>query len=243
MPKALGRLFAAFGELGPSMAQRAQPSSLNKPTGPYRRLSTVVVDVSRVHELAHRHGATVNDLVLTAVTGALHELLIERGEQLDSLVVSVPFASRTRTESDQLGNRSGVIPVKLPTSGGFSDRLTAVSAIMRAAKQQERGASTAVLGPLFRLLARLGGYQYFIDHQSFVHTFVSNLRGPDASINLLGCRVLEVVPLSVATGNITVSFTALSYDNRLVITITSDPKTCPDVDRLCSALRSQLAGC
>ena len=190
-----------------------------------------------------RHGATVNDLVLTAVTGALHELLIERGEQLDSLVVSVPFASRTRTESDQLGNRSGVIPVKLPTGGGFSDRLTAVSAIMRAAKQQERGASTAVLGPLFRLLARLGGYQYFIDHQSFVHTFVSNLRGPDASINLLGCRVLEVVPLSVATGNITVSFTVLSYDNRLVIAITSDPKTCTDVDRLCSALRSQLAGC
>ena len=242
VPKALGRVFAAFGELGPSMAQRAQPSSLNKPTGPHRSLSTVVVDVSRVHELAHSHGATVNDLVLTAVAGALHELLTERGEHLDSLVVSVPFASRTRTEPDQLGNRSGVIPVKLPTGGGFPDRLTAVSAIMRAAKQQERGASTAVLGPLFRVLARLGGYQYFIDHQSFVHTFVSNLHGPDAPISLLGCRVLDVVPLSVATGNITVSFTVLSHDNRLVITMTADPETCPDADRLCRALTSQLAG-
>ncbi len=163
------------------------------------------------------------------MTGALHELLIERGEQLDSLVVSVPFAARTRTEPDQLGNRSGVIPVKTARpAGGFSDRLAAVSAIMRAAKQHERGASTAVLGPLFRLLARLGGYQYFIDHQSFVHTFVSNLHGPDAPISLMGCRVLDVVPLSVATGNITVSFTALSYDNRLVITMTCDPETCPD---------------
>ena len=243
LPKALGRLFAAFDELGPSMAQRAQPSSLNKPTGPRRSLRTVVAEVSQVHELAHNNGATVNDLVLTAVTGALHELLIERGEKLDSLVVSVPFAARTRTEPDQLGNRSGVIPVRLPTTGAFSDRLAAVSAIMRAAKQHERGASTAVLGPLFRLLARLGGYQYFIDHQSFVHTFVSNLHGPDAPISLLGCRVLDVVPLSVATGNITVSFTALSYDNRLVITMTCDPETCPDLDRLCSALRPQLAGC
>ena len=52
VPKALGRLFAAFGELGPSMAQRAQPSSLNKPTGAHRSLSTVVVDVSRAHDLA-----------------------------------------------------------------------------------------------------------------------------------------------------------------------------------------------
>jgi diacylglycerol O-acyltransferase / wax synthase len=243
LSKALGRLFAAFDELGPSMAQRAQPSSLNKPTGPRRSLRTVEAEVSRVHALAHRHGATVNDLVLTAVTGALHELLTTHGEELDSLVVSVPFASRTRTDPDQLGNRSGVIPVRLPTTGAFSDRLAAVSATMRAAKQHERGASTAVLGPVFRLLARLGGYQYFIDHQSFVHTFVSSLRGPDAPISLLGCRVLDVVPLSVATGNITVSFTALSYDNRLVITLTSDPETCPDADRLCSALRSQLAGC
>ncbi|HJQ86085.1 MAG TPA: wax ester/triacylglycerol synthase domain-containing protein, partial [Propionibacteriaceae bacterium] len=243
LPKALGRLFAAFDELGPSMAQRAQPSSLNKPTGPRRSLRTVVAEVSRLHELAHRNGATVNDLVLTAVAGALHELLTARGETLDSLVMSVPFASRVRTESDQLGNRSGVIPVRLPTTGAFTARLAAVLAIMRAAKQHERGASTAVLGPVFRLLARLGGYQHFIDHQSFVHTFISNLRGPIAPMSLLGCRVLEVVPLSVATGNITVSFTALSYNNRLVITMICDPETCPNVDRLCSALRSQLAGC
>jgi WS/DGAT/MGAT family acyltransferase len=243
LPKALGRLLAAFGELGPSLAQRAQPCSLNKPTGPHRSLRTIVADLHQVRELAHGHSSTVNDLVLTAVTGALHQLLIERGEELDALVVSVPFAARARTELDQLGNRSGVIPVRLPVTGAFSDRLTAVSGIMRAAKQHERGASTAVLGPVFRLLSRFGLYRYFIDHQSFVHTFVSDLRGPDAPLSLLGCPVLDVVPLSVATGNITVSFTALSYDNRLVITITSDPETCPDADRLCKPLMSQLAGC
>jgi diacylglycerol O-acyltransferase / wax synthase len=242
LTKGLGRLFAAFDELRPSLAGRAQPCSLNKPTGPRRSIRTIVVDLHQVRELAHGNGATVNDLVLTAVTGALHQLLTDRGERLDTLVVSVPFAARTRTEPGQLGNRSGVIPVNLPTSGGFSDRLTAVSAIMRAAKQYERGASTAVLGPVFRLLARLGMYQYFIDHQPFVHTFVSDLRGPDEPLSVLGCRVLEVVPLSVATGNVTVSFTALSYDKRLVITMIFDPETCPDADRLSSALKSQFAG-
>ncbi len=242
LPKGLGRLFAAFDELRPSLAGRAQPCSLNKPTGPRRSIRTIVVDLHQVRELAHSNGATVNDLVLTAVTGSLHQLLTDRGERLDTLVVSVPFAARTRTEPGQLGNRSGVIPVNLPTSGGFSDRLTAVSAIMRAAKQYERGASTAVLGPVFGLLARLGMYQYFIDHQPFVHTFVSDLRGPDEPLSVLGCRVLEVVPLSVATGNVTVSFTALSYDKRLVITMIFDPETCPDADLLSSALKYQFAG-
>jgi WS/DGAT/MGAT family acyltransferase len=241
-PRALGRLFAALDELRPSLAQRAQPCSLNKPTRPRRRIQTTVVDLHHVRQRAHDNGATVNDLVLTAVTGALHQLLTDRGERLDALVVSVPFAARTRAEANQLGNRSGVIPVKLPIGGVFADRLTAVAAIMRAAKRHERGASTAVLGPVFRLLARLGLYQYFIDHQRFVHTFVSDLRGPDMPLRLLGCRVLEVVPLSVATGNVTVSFTALSYDGRLVITMIFDPDTCPDADRLGSALKSQFAG-
>jgi diacylglycerol O-acyltransferase len=241
-PKAFGRLLAALDELRPSLAKRAQPCSLNQPTGPHRRIRTTVVDLHHVRGRAHSNGATVNDLVLTAVTGALHQLLTDRGERSEALVISVPFAARTRAQADQLGNRSGVIPVKIPTSGGFSDRLTAVSALMRAAKQYQRGASTAVLGPVFRLLARLGLYQYFIDHQPFVHTFVSDLRGPDVPLSLLRCRVLDVIPLSVATGNVTVSFTALSYDNRLVITMIFDPETCPDADRLGSALKSQLAG-
>jgi WS/DGAT/MGAT family acyltransferase len=243
VPQALGRLFAAIGELRPSPAHRAQPCTLNRPTGPYRCFRPVIVDLSVVRELAHEHGATVNDLLLTAVTGALDQLLTERGERLDHLVVSVPFASRKPTESDALGNHSGVIPVGLPTAGEFADRLTAVAVIMRAAKEHERGASTAVLAPAFRLLARLGLYQHFIDHQPFVHTFVSDLRGPDAAVGLLGCRVLEVLPLSVATGNVTVSFTALSYNHRLVVTVASDPETCPDVDRLYEAVQCQLTGC
>jgi diacylglycerol O-acyltransferase len=242
LPAALGRLLAAFDELRPSLAARAQPCSLNKPTGPGRSIRTTVVDLHQVRELAHSNRATVNDLVLTAVTGALHQLVNGRGERLDSVVVSVPFAARTRTDADQLGNRSGVIPVELPASGGFFERLTAVSAIMRAAKQHQRGASTAVLGPVFRLLARLGAYQHFIDHQPFVHTFVSDLRGPEVPLSVLGCRVLDVVPLSVATGNITVSFTALSYGNQLVITMIFDPETCPDADRLVDALKSEFAG-
>ena len=73
LPKALGRLFAAIDELRPSLAERAQPCSLIKPTGPRRSIRTTVVDLHQIRELAHRNGATVNDLVLTAVTGALHD--------------------------------------------------------------------------------------------------------------------------------------------------------------------------
>jgi hypothetical protein len=38
---------------------------------------------------AHAHGATVNDAVLTAVTGVLHAVLQPRGENVDRFVIFV----------------------------------------------------------------------------------------------------------------------------------------------------------
>jgi diacylglycerol O-acyltransferase len=46
--------------------------------------------------------------------------------------------------------------------------------------------------------------------------------------------------MSVATGNVTVAFTALSYVGSLVITISADPDTCPDLERLQQKLQRQL---
>jgi len=182
----------------------------------------------------------VNDLLLSAITNALHRLLAERGEQVPALVVSMPVSSRDRANVRELGNRSGVIPLLLPATGAFPARLAAIASITRAAKSHQRGASTAVLGPVFRLLAKLGLYQRFINHQRRIHTFVSNIKGPSTPLTLLGCPITDIVPLSVATGNVTVSFTALSYHRSLVITIAADPDTCPDLDHLHQELQHQL---
>ena len=51
---------------------------------------------SRVRDPAHAHGASVNDVVVTAVTGALVELLARRGEPIGEVVVSVPVPRGAR---------------------------------------------------------------------------------------------------------------------------------------------------
>jgi diacylglycerol O-acyltransferase len=239
LPSTVLRLAAAVAELGPALGASAQRCSLNAPTGPRRRIRTVSASVAELVDLAHRHGATLNDVLLTVVAGALGDLLTARGEQVPQLVVSVPFAARSVARG-QLGNHSGVVAVRLPTMGTFSARLASASASTRAAKQHLRGASPVVLAPAFRLMARLGCYRHFINHQRLVHTFVSNVRGPAHTLKLLGRPLVELIPLSVASGNVTVAFTALSYADRLVIAVNADPVTCPDLDRLVSALADQL---
>ena len=238
LPAAVRRLGGAAAELVPAVRVRAAPTSLNTPTGRRRTFAIVRADASRVHRVAHAQGGTVNDVVLTAVAMALHSLLERRGEQAETIVISVPFSARRQTTGGKLGNHSGVIPLAVPCVGNPVMRLLAVAELTRAAKQKQPGASTAVLSPLFRLLARVGLYQKFITRQRMIHTFVSTMRGPGVGQALFGCPIAGILPLSVPTGNVTVSFVVLSYAGELAVTIAADPDTCPDVE----VLRSMLAG-
>jgi len=239
-PAALVGFARALSQFRPALVSRLPSSSLNRPTGPLRRFATVSCDLAEIHGVAHSSGATVNDVVLSSVTGALHRLLAERQESVETFVLSVPVSFRRSTTGQHLGNRSGVTPLHLPGVGEPFGRLRAVARITAAAKLNPPGALNALLGPGFRLLAWTGLYQRFIDHQHSVHTFVTNLRGPETTLSLGGHPVVSVIPLAVASGNITVSFAVLSYAGQLTVTLIADPETCPDLSRLRDLLQGEL---
>ena len=98
-----------------------------------------------------------------------------------------------------------------------------------------------MLGPFFRLLAAAGLYRWFIDRQRLIHTFVSNLRGPESPLSFLDYPITGIIPLSVATGNVTISFAVLSYAGSLTITLIADPDTCSDLPELRDALEKELS--
>jgi diacylglycerol O-acyltransferase / wax synthase len=240
LPAELGRLAGAASQLRPVFGRRLARSSLNRPTGPRRRFATVGVDLSQISGAAHAHEATVNDVVLSAVAAALHRLLLVRGEGVDEFVISVPFSARRKGSAGDLGNKSGVIPLHVPGVGDPARRLESVAMATRAAKQAQRGASTALLGPFFRLLAAAGLFRSFIDRQRLIRTFVSNVRGPESRLSFLGCPIASIIPLSAASGNVTVSFAVLSYAGSLTITLIADTDTCPDLSDLRDALEEEV---
>ncbi|EMY35071.1 hypothetical protein D477_006191 [Arthrobacter crystallopoietes BAB-32] len=196
-----------------------------------------------LHDLkaaARAHGATVNDVILTAVAASLYRLLQARGETHERFVISVPFSARRHADAGELGNRSGVIPVAVAAVGDDAARLRSLAAATAAAKQKPPGASTALLGPLFRLLVRVRVYRRFIDHQRLVHTFVTNVRGPERPLALFGWPVTGMIPLGAITGNVTVAFAVLSYAGTLVVSLIADPETCPDLRELRDVLEDEL---
>ena len=226
-------------------AARAHPhtagrTSLTRPTSGRRRLSTVDVPLADLVTAAHAAGGTVNDVVLAAVTGALLGVLRSRGEDPRRLVVSVPVSGRAGTDSDHLGNQTGVRPVEIPLLTDDRTRLAAIVAITRAAKGAPRASSAGPLGLAFRLLAHLGVFAWFVDHQRLVDTFETNLRGPVEPLYLAGRQVRAIIPMAVNPGNVGVSFDVLSYAGTLGITVVSDPHSVPDLTLLTRILASTL---
>jgi len=168
-------------------------------------------------------------------------LLAGRGEQLDSVTVSVPVSARRHATSGQLGNQVGVMPVALPAAGSLPDRITRIAVITRQRKTAANGASVALLGPLFRLLARTGLLLWFVNRQRLVHTFATNLRGPAQPLTFAGTPLRAVIPIANTAGNVPVTFAALSYAGTLWLTVLSDPDQAPDVETLTAALRQELS--
>jgi hypothetical protein len=202
----------------------------------------VATDLAAVRAAAHGAEATVNDAVLTTVSAALSTVLAHRGESVDTIAIAVPVAGRQQASASQLGNRVAPMLVTVPTTGDLTARLRHVAAQVRARKATATGpAPIALLGPVFRIAARLGGYRWYMNHQRRMHTLVSHVRGPDHPISIAGTAVNALIPIAVGeAGNTTVAFTVLSYTGTLTITATVDPDHFPDLPTLTSALRDEL---
>jgi hypothetical protein len=233
---------AGLRELGirtqrPTLAAR---TSLNRPTGPRRRLTTVEVPLGPLLGQAHRRGCTLNDLVLVAVTGAIADVLARRGEDPGQLVVSVPISARRTTTVDQLGNQTGVRPLAIPTLADQDARLRSIIAVSKARPGAPRGSSAGPMGGVFRALGALGIFQVFIDHQRLVHTFVTNVRGPQTLVHFAGRPISRVIPVAITPGNVGVCFDILSYAGRLVTTVVGDPDIVPDQDLLTQLLDDEF---
>ncbi len=237
--RSLRRAMFAGGGFHPT---RALPCSLVQRTGPRRMMAVVTVDRAALRATAHRYGATTNDAILVAVGGALHQYLLSRGESIDPIAITVPVSGRRPGGESAVGNLVSPILVNVPTSGDLAERLAEVEAAVQAHRAAATGPPPiAILGGLFRLLARHGDYRFYMNHQHRFHTLVTHVRGPVDPVTLGGHQVDAAIPAGVGEGgSMTAYFEVLSYAGVLTIAMIVDPDHGPDLDDLERRLQSEL---
>lgn len=91
LPGALRRATRQARDAADDVRSTAPPTSLPRRVAPGRRLAAAEFDLDDLRAAAHADGATVNDLLLAAVTAGLRDLLQSRGDDVTGLVLRASF--------------------------------------------------------------------------------------------------------------------------------------------------------
>lgn len=223
----------------------APRTSLNRPTGPDRVIATYDIPLAALRDAAHRAEATVNDVLLVAISQAVASELHRRGEHPGELRVWVPVARSGPASREQGGNALGVMLVPVDLTASPQDRLAQVSAYTTQRKVSARRPKSMRAAHLFsQVVGRLGLASLINQHQRIGNTSLSTMRGPAEPLHLAGHPIARVVPAASRAANIGVSFIALSYAGMMTISVVADPdqlsETRPMVADLAGALGELL---
>lgn len=232
-------------------AQRlAAPSaaSLNGPAGPDRRWAWATANLSRVKAIRSELGGTVNDVLLAAITRGFRDLLIERGELADGLVVRslVPVSVRGADERGVITNRLSAVLANLPVAEADPiRRLRQVRDQMNEIKDTGQGAGAELLTKMLSLapptLLEVGSRVAFQLPQPLVQTVTTNVPGPQFPLYVLGRRMVEAHPYVPIGGNVRLAIAIFSYLGRISFGITADSSAAPDLDILARGIRRGMA--
>ena len=180
-------------------------------------------------------GASVNDLLLSCVAGALRDYLIEHGDAVDALTVRalVPVNLRPMEKAYKLGNQFGLVFLDLPIGiENPIERLYAVRANMRALKDSYQ--------PLlaFGLLAAMGAGPQVLQDKMLetlarnATAVMTNVPGPHTPLWLAGARIGSLMFWVPQAGNIGLGVSILSYDGSVRFGVVADRGLCPDPSRI-----------
>jgi WS/DGAT/MGAT family acyltransferase len=222
---------AILNLLGSGIAAAETP--LNGKVGPHRRFDWIDVPLDGMKAIRRSLGCTINDVVLTAVTGAVREYLLYRGVSPERTVfrASAPVSVRREEEKGRLGNRVSSWLIPLPIRE--SDPRRQLQEIVR--QTQELKESRQALGVEMMMdvaewtpsiLLSLGARSI----SGPVNTIVTNVPGPQFPLYLQGARLRALYPQAPLLEGMGLAIGLISYDGRVHWGIVSDPDLVPDAD-------------
>ncbi len=228
------------------LADALQPATRDplaaESAGLSRRLDLLDVSFERLRKLKAPLGATINDVVLAALSGALRDYYRERGHPLQTLKCMVPMNLRGPADSLSMGNRVGMFNVLLPVGEARpAARLREIRRQTGAAKEDRRGAAapflvealTTLPGVAFRWLARRAIGQ--------VNVTCTNVPGVRQRRYMAGAPVEAIYPYASVVEGTPFVMALLSYADTLHVGIDSDPEAIPDPHRITELFETSLA--
>jgi WS/DGAT/MGAT family acyltransferase len=234
--------------LAAGLVMPANASSLSGPIGRSRRYRLVRFPLADVKPIRRQLGGTVNDVVLTVITGAFRTLLLARGEQPGAHTIRslVPVSVRAPGEEGVYDNRVSLLLAYLPVDiADPVERLAAVRTHLEALKASREAEAGEAMTSIARYepfpLVSLGVRLAFRAPQRSVITVTTNVPGPPVPLYALGRRVIEILPYVPIATTVRFGVAIFSYCGQMTIGITGDRASTADIDVLAHGIEDSLS--
>jgi diacylglycerol O-acyltransferase / wax synthase len=201
------------------------------------------IELWRVKRAGRAFGATVNDVLVAAVAGAVGGHLRARGDAIDEIHALVPFNLRPldRPLPAELGNRFALVLLALPV--GIEDPVARVAVVkhrMGAIKRSHEGAiAYGILGLIGRTPAAVEHrlIDFFSAKSSMVLT---NVPGPQRPLSLAGTPLGGVLVWAPCSGSVGMSVSVFSYARKVTVGFLVDAGLVPDPEALARGFRADV---
>lgn len=226
------------------VVRRRPPTPFNHPISAAREIAWLEVPLAEARVLARASEATLNDLVLAVLAGAIGRYMRRHGHPTDGIELRTmcPVSVRAEGEQGALGNRVSMVIV--PLFVGELDgrrRLQLQHDAMVERKQREEASGWLDLMGLMGLLppAVFSQLRRLYPGSSFPLNIVStNVRGPGSPLFLDGHELLHWYPVGVQWTDMGLFLCTLSYGESLTFGLVADPQIVPDLQDVVGDFRA-----
>ena len=205
------------------------------------------LELNQVKQVGKIFGATINDVLISATTGAIRRYVLERtdGQNHPGLHSFVPVDLRrdARRESarfllgepvdESLGNRFGFAVPRLPVN--IADPVRRLKAVHRLMDRHKASGEAVVSYLVLTVLGAVPGEienlaaRFWLTKGSAVMT---NVAGPRHPLYLAGSEIDAMIGWVPASGAVGLGVSIFSYYGNVLLGIASDENLVPDPERI-----------
>jgi diacylglycerol O-acyltransferase / wax synthase len=209
-----------------------------------RAVWTPPIPLDDVKSIGRATGSTVNDVLVTAVAGALRRYLEQNDSLVDEIRAFVPFNLRPLTEPlpRDLGNKFSLVLLPLPV--GRADPRERLAAVRREMAAIKRSADAPVG---YAILNAIGLTPFEVE-QPIIDLFsakgslvLTNVPGPRRAVYLAGTPVSGVLVWAPRSGSVSMSVSIFSYNGEVTVGLGVDAGLVPDPETILVAVSDELA--
>ena len=217
---------------------------LKGPLGvPKRAAWSTPIPLPTVKAIGRATGATVNDVLLACVAGALRSYLLEREQSVEDLNVRavIPVNLRPPDAVIELGNRFGLIFLALPV--GVEDPFNRLMELKRRMDELKNTPEAVVV---FGILNAIGMAPTDVESLivdifgSKATAVMTNVPGPRHQVYFAGAPLTQLMFWVPQSGRLGIGVSIFSYNDEVLVGVATDKGLIPDPERIVALFHEEV---